>query len=205
MDLNHIYGHELERQHKLRLFKDGKLQHQVGEETLWLRLQQLQQPQTTATDSSVQIIDGEVYPPTVKDVSVDMHYPPHIPESERFAVGHEAFGLVPGLMMYATIWLREHNRVCDVLKEAHPDWDDERLFQTTRLILIGEFRGSSSQVIAIRGSKQKPSLVTLLSHWKFQKRNCALVIMQILLKSLLPKQVTRRKYSVSLKKAFCFS
>lgn len=91
----------------------------------------------------MQIINGEVYPPTVKDVGADMHYPPHIPESERFAVGHEAFGLVPGLMMYATIWLREHNRVCDVLKEVHPDWDDERLFQTTRLILIGEFWGSS--------------------------------------------------------------
>lgn len=112
----------------------------------------------------MQVIDGEVYPPTVRDVGADMHYPPHIPESERFAVGHEAFGLVPGLMMYATIWLREHNRVCDVLKEAHPDWDDERLFQTSRLILIGEFGGSSSQGITIRGSKQKPSLVTLLSH-----------------------------------------
>lgn len=89
----------------------------------------------------MQIVNGEVYPPTVKDVGADMHYPPHIPESERFAVGHEAFGLVPGLMMYATIWLREHNRVCDVLKGVHPDWDDERLFQTTRLILIGEFEG----------------------------------------------------------------
>lgn len=85
----------------------------------------------------MQIVNGEVYPPTVKEVGAEMHYPPHIPESERFAVGHEAFGLVPGLMMYATIWLREHNRVCDVLKEVHPDWDDERLFQTTRLILIG--------------------------------------------------------------------
>lgn len=88
---------------------------------------------------TLQIIDGEVYPPTVKEVGVDMHYPPHVPDSDRFAVGHEAFGLVPGLMMYATIWLREHNRVCDVLKEVHPDWDDDRLFQTTRLILIGEF------------------------------------------------------------------
>lgn len=78
-----------------------------------------------------------MYPPTVKDVGVHMHYPPHVTDSYRFAVGHEAFGLVPGLMMYATIWLREHNRVCDVLKEVHPDWDDERLFQTTRLILTG--------------------------------------------------------------------
>lgn len=30
VDLNHIYGEELERQHKLRLFKDGKLKYQVG-------------------------------------------------------------------------------------------------------------------------------------------------------------------------------
>lgn len=94
-------------------------------------------PQTNNTLLFPQILNGEVYPPTVKEVGVDMHYPPHVPDSHRFAVGHEAFGLVPGLMMYATIWLREHNRVCDVLKEVHPDWDDERLFQTSRLILIG--------------------------------------------------------------------
>ncbi|KAJ0032753.1 hypothetical protein NQD34_002834 [Periophthalmus magnuspinnatus] len=112
VDLSHIYGVSLDRQHKLRLFKDGKLRYQM--------------------------LNGEMYPPTVRDVGVDMHYPPHVAESQRFAVGHEAFGLVPGLMMYATIWLREHNRVCDVLKEVHPHWDDERIFQTTRLILIGE-------------------------------------------------------------------
>ncbi|KAK2901104.1 hypothetical protein Q8A67_009219 [Cirrhinus molitorella] len=112
VDLGHIYGETLERQHKLRLFKDGKLKYQV--------------------------VDGEVYPPLVKDVQVEMHYPPHVPEEQKFAVGHEAFGLVPGLMMYASIWLREHNRVCDIMKQEHPDWDDERIFQTTRLILIGE-------------------------------------------------------------------
>ncbi|XP_023660355.1 prostaglandin G/H synthase 2-like isoform X1 [Paramormyrops kingsleyae] len=112
VDLNHIYGDTLEKQHKLRLFKDGKLKYQV--------------------------IDGEVYPPLVTEVQVEMHYPPHVPKEHQFAVGHEAFGLVPGLMMYATIWLREHNRVCDVLKHEHSNWDDERIFQTARLILIGE-------------------------------------------------------------------
>ncbi|XP_053325241.1 prostaglandin G/H synthase 2 [Spea bombifrons] len=112
VDLNHIYGESLDRQHKLRLKKDGKLKFQI--------------------------IDGEMYPPTVKDTDVEMLYPPQVPDHLRFAVGQEVFGLVPGLMMYATIWLREHNRVCDILVQEHPEWDDERIFQTARLILIGE-------------------------------------------------------------------
>ncbi|KAL7984815.1 hypothetical protein Chor_003385 [Crotalus horridus] len=112
VDLSHIYGETLDRQMKLRLFKDGKLKFQM--------------------------IDGEMYPPTVKETQAEMIYPPHIPDHLKFSVGQEVFGLVPGLMMYATLWLREHNRVCDVLKGEHPEWDDERLFQTARLILIGE-------------------------------------------------------------------
>ncbi|AAP50751.1 rh10 [macacine betaherpesvirus 3] len=112
VDLNHIYGETPEKQSKLRLFRDAK--------------------------DKYQIIDGEMYPPSVKDVQVHMIYPPEVPENMRLAVGQEAFGLVPGLMMYATIWLREHNRVCDVLKREHPEWSDEQLFQTTRLIIIGE-------------------------------------------------------------------
>ncbi|XP_067109911.1 prostaglandin G/H synthase 2a [Osmerus mordax] len=112
VDLHHIYGDTLERQHKLRLLKDGKLKYQV--------------------------LKGEVYPPTVRDVGVYMQYPPHVPEEHQFAVGHEVFGLVPGLMMYATLWLREHNRVCDIMRAEHSDWDDERLFQTSRLILTGQ-------------------------------------------------------------------
>ena len=84
-----------------------------------------------------QMIDGEAYPPLVSEAPVDMIYPPHVPEEARFAVGHEIFGLVPGLMLYGTLWLREHNRVCDILHADHPKWDDERIFQTARLILIG--------------------------------------------------------------------
>ncbi|XP_029469616.1 prostaglandin G/H synthase 1 [Rhinatrema bivittatum] len=112
VDLSHVYGDTLDRQHALRLFKDGKLKYQV--------------------------VNGEVYPPTVLQSPIHMNYPKNIPSEKRFAVGQEVFGLLPGLMMYATLWLREHNRVCDVLKQEHPTWNDEQLFQTTRLILIGE-------------------------------------------------------------------
>lgn len=85
-----------------------------------------------------QVLDGEVYPPSVEQASVLMRYPPGVPPEKQMAVGQEVFGLLPGLMLFSTIWLREHNRVCDLLKEEHPTWDDEQLFQTTRLILIGE-------------------------------------------------------------------
>lgn len=38
----------------------------------------------------------------------------------------------------STIWLREHNRICDVLQQEHPEWDDERLYQTAKLIILGQ-------------------------------------------------------------------
>jgi prostaglandin-endoperoxide synthase 2 len=38
-------------------------------------------------------------------------------------------------MMNAT-FLREHNRVAATLESEHPDWDDDRLFETTRNIMI---------------------------------------------------------------------
>ncbi|XP_021045042.1 prostaglandin G/H synthase 2-like, partial [Mus pahari] len=110
VDLNHIYGETLERQHKRCIFKDGKLKYKV--------------------------FGGEVKPLTVRDTQVETIYPPHIPENLPFALWSEIFVLVPGLMMYATVWLWEHNRVCDILKQEHLMWD-ERLFLTSRLILIG--------------------------------------------------------------------
>jgi hypothetical protein len=39
-----------------------------------------------------------------------------------------------GLAMLHTLFAQEHNAICDMLKGAHPDWDDQRLFHTARLI-----------------------------------------------------------------------
>ncbi|KAK7173676.1 hypothetical protein R3I93_003485 [Phoxinus phoxinus] len=112
VDAGHIYGDSLDRQLDLRLHKDGKLKYQV--------------------------VSGEIYPPTVLEAQVKMSYPPSVPPEKQLAIGQEVFGLLPGLSMFATLWLREHNRVCDILKQEHPTWEDEQLFQTARLIIIGE-------------------------------------------------------------------
>lgn len=39
-----------------------------------------------------------------------------------------------GLNLMHTLFALEHNAICDRLKEAYPDWPEERLFQTARLI-----------------------------------------------------------------------
>uniref|UniRef100_UPI00358FAD54 prostaglandin G/H synthase 1-like n=1 Tax=Myxine glutinosa TaxID=7769 RepID=UPI00358FAD54 len=112
VDLNHIYGDSLERQQELRLLQHGKLKFQM--------------------------VDGEEFPPSVLEARVDMAYPDGIPPASRLAVGHPLYGYIPILLVWSTLWLREHNRVCDILRARHSAWDDEQLFQTARLVLTAE-------------------------------------------------------------------
>ena len=39
-----------------------------------------------------------------------------------------------GLAMMHTLFMREHNSICDMLIRRHPDWDDQQLFDHARLI-----------------------------------------------------------------------
>jgi prostaglandin-endoperoxide synthase 2 len=62
-----------------------------------------------------------------------------LPNAQRkhlFAMGGERANITPGYAMMNTLFLREHNRVAGLLKQTYRSWDDERLFQTTRSILI---------------------------------------------------------------------
>lgn len=62
-----------------------------------------------------------------------------IPPENRghlFAVGSDRGNVHLGPMMFTTLFLREHNRIARLLKSEHPGWDDERLFQTARNVVI---------------------------------------------------------------------
>ncbi len=55
-----------------------------------------------------------------------------------FAVGLEHGNSTLGNVIMNTLFMREHNRVAGIIAAAHPDWDDERVFQTTRNVVIVE-------------------------------------------------------------------
>jgi len=103
-----------------------------------------------------QFINDEEYPPylydenlEVKEEFADLPYVPWLDSilskrgfpdlDERkkyiFAVGLERGNSTVGYSTLNTIFIREHNRIAQLLSTAYPTWNDERLFQTTRNIL----------------------------------------------------------------------
>lgn len=98
-----------------------------------------------------QMINGEEYPPyaydaggtkkpefsKVPDAPTKLR-PDFSPEelSKFFAVGSDTANLQLGFVLMNVLFFREHNRVARVLAEKYPGWDDDRLFETARNVLI---------------------------------------------------------------------
>ncbi|MEH3055111.1 MAG: hypothetical protein PGN13_14120 [Patulibacter minatonensis] len=61
---------------------------------------------------------------------------PEVHKDTFFAVGLEHGNSTIGNTTLNVVFIREHNRIAGLLEAEHPAWDDERLFQTTRNIMI---------------------------------------------------------------------
>ena len=57
-----------------------------------------------------------------------------------FKAGDSRSNEQPGLTAYHTVWVREHNRLAKELYYLNPHWDDERLYQEARKIVIAEMQ-----------------------------------------------------------------
>jgi prostaglandin-endoperoxide synthase 2 len=128
IDLCTVYGLAPLQTHMLRAFEGGKLKSQQ--------------------------INGEEYPPfyygdpaagTVKPEFEGLYVPlndeTRLPAERKallFAMGVERANIQLGFVMLNTLCLREHNRLAALLGQNYPGWDDERLFQTARNILMVE-------------------------------------------------------------------
>ncbi|MET7296217.1 peroxidase family protein [Streptomyces griseoloalbus] len=133
IDLCQIYGVNRDKTELLRAHQDGRLKSQV--------------------------IKGEEYPPFLfepreeggplvfKPEFEGLHDPVFITDvilrsasdeqkDTFFAVGLEHGNSTIGNTAMNIVFLREHNRVAAVLTEENPDWDDDRIFETTRNIMI---------------------------------------------------------------------
>ena len=53
---------------------------------------------------------------------------------QLFAMGTDVHSI--GFTAFNVLFLREHNKIAAALERDHPTWDDERLFQTARIILL---------------------------------------------------------------------
>ena len=120
------------------------------EQTLILRLQSEETGHKGRLKS--QMIKGEEYAPFLYSDGVPnpefegLDQPLGIGDPDRpvpaaqleklFAFGGDRSNSVPQVAMLTTLLLREHNRLAGELETRNPEWDDDRVFETARSILI---------------------------------------------------------------------
>ncbi len=117
IDGSMVYGSDEYRASWLRSFRDGKLRTSTGDLL----------PYNTVSGELGSIQDL-LAPP------MDNENPYN---SKLFVAGDVRANENPLLTTLHTLFVREHNRLCDELKADNPDWDDEMLYQRARKILGG--------------------------------------------------------------------
>jgi prostaglandin-endoperoxide synthase 2 len=90
------------------------------------------EPEFAALDKPL-LVPGQSEPPQLP------WPPPGWNTRTLFAIGGDRANATPYTSMMNTLLLREHNRLAAELDRRNPRWDDERVFQTARNILIVMF------------------------------------------------------------------
>jgi peroxidase len=118
IDGSAVYGSDEERAQWLRTFENGKLKTSQGNMLPW----------NTYTGEFDDEIDPDA-PFMADDTRLLSRY---------FVAGDIRANENPLLIGMHTIFVREHNRLCDQLKERYPHWTDDQLYQRARK-LVGAY------------------------------------------------------------------
>lgn len=117
IDGSAVYGSDETRANWLRTFKNGKLKVSQGNLL----------PYNT--------IDGELNSPL--DPSAPEMGNDTGEELKLFVAGDVRANENPLLASVHTLFVREHNRQCDLIRSKNPDWSDEKIYQYARKIIGG--------------------------------------------------------------------
>jgi hypothetical protein len=117
MDGSNIYGSDNARANWLRTFTNGKLKTSAGNLL----------PFNTVTGEF-----GDAIDPTAPFMIIE-----GAPMPKHFVAGDLRANEQPTLTCMHTLFVREHNRVCDEALIAHPGWSDEELYQYARKMVGG--------------------------------------------------------------------
>ncbi len=117
LDGSGVYGSDVERADWLRSFEGGRLK----------------------------VSTGNLLPFNTTDGELTGEYDETAPEMDNatgisdkfFVAGDVRANENPLLLSFHTLFVREHNRLCDELAVKHPDWDDEALYQQARKLVGG--------------------------------------------------------------------
>ncbi len=112
IDGSAVYGSNQQTADWLRTFSEGKLKTSSGDLLPW----------NTTTGEFDAPVDPDA-PFMADDTRLLSRY---------FVAGDIRANENPLLIGIHTIFVREHNRLCDELKVAHPNWSDEQLYQAAR-------------------------------------------------------------------------
>ena len=117
LDASNVYGSDLVRANWLRTFQDGKMR--VSTANLL--------PFNTFTSNYTDPVDPSA--PHMDDEVQNSNY--------HFVAGDPRANENPLLAAFHTLFVREHNRICDEVKLANPTWDDEQIYQHARKMVGG--------------------------------------------------------------------
>jgi prostaglandin-endoperoxide synthase 2 len=126
IDLNPLYGLKLDVTRALRRLSEirgerGRMKSEIIDREEWA-------PRLYDADGRKK--------PEFEDVPVPLGVKaPHQPAT-LFAFGSDRANATAYTAMMNTLFLREHNRLCQMLEAAHPQWNDEQVFQIARNINI---------------------------------------------------------------------
>ena len=118
LDVSALYGSTTEVAKSLRSFSGGKL---------------LTQELFTRGNKA-----GASYLP-FNSMKVPMRTRPGVKPEDLFAGGDPRTNEDWVMLGVHTLLLREHNRLCEILAKQHPEYDDEQIYQTIRLVMSGKF------------------------------------------------------------------